>query len=270
MTYKAIETSIDSGAPVELYEFILQPLSWKYTNYVEDIFHSAVNYVSANIKRSKISQSDEINRSEILITAPRDFEPANRFRVLPSSEPMIVRIYSKHHTDAERILIWQGRVMAASWSGPLVDITCEPVFSSLRRPGFRRYYTYICAHSLYGPKCRVVSETYRVVGNVISKEGSQLEVQVAAQKADGFYSGGFIAYLTPEGLIEQRSIISHTGTSVVLSTDALDLVGGMAISLFPGCNHTIPTCGAKFKNTNNYGGFPYIPTGSPFSGKTLF
>lgn len=270
MTYSSVETSVDDGNPIELYEFVMSPLSWYYTDNPKTITNGLHDYLTTTISRSKISQSEEINRVDLTITVPRDFAPADRFRVTPSSDPMIVNIRRKHVTDAEDILIWQGRVMSVSWEGATANLICEPTYSSMRRPGLRRYYTYICAHSLYGSKCRVVSEVYRVSDDVSSVADTVINVPIAGGQADGFYTGGFVEYLTEEGMTEQKLILSHIGSELTLATTPVDLVGGMLISIFPGCDHTIDTCEGKFSNKDNYGGFPYIPTGSPFAGKIIF
>jgi len=270
MTYESLETSVESSAPLELFEFTMSPLSWRYTNHVDDVDLGANSYLAENISRSIISQSDEINRSDLIITVPRSFIPAQRFKAIPPAEPMLFRLLKTNFGDSGYIVAWQGRVMAVAWEGAEAEITCEPIFSSLRRPGFRRYYSYICAHSLYGQKCQVVAEPLRVTSNVISINESTLEIQGAASKPDAYFSGGYIEYLTEEGLLEQRMIISHAATTIDLASAPADLVNGSEVSIFPGCDHTIATCQAKFANKNNYGGFPYIPTGSPFSGKTLF
>ena len=47
------------------------------------------------------------------------------------------------------------------------------------------------------------------------------------------------------------------------------LKAGDAFEAYPGCDHTLATCAAKFGNQLNYGGFPYIPVKNPFTGDAI-
>ena len=45
---------------------------------------------------------------------------------------------------------------------------------------------------------------------------------------------------------------------------------GDTIYLYPGCDRTLATCTAKFGNSANFGGFPFIPTKNPFGGSPIY
>lgn len=247
------------------------PLSWNLTNHVRDYQEGATTYISSTISISKISQSDEIAKSDLTITVPRDSAIAERFRIIPPAEPMTIVVKRAQFGTAGFIIVWQGRVVSVSWSGAEAVITCEPIYSTIRRPGFSRYYSNVCGHSLYGPKCRVIAELYKETAMVTSVSGINLVVIKAAEKPNGYYNGGYIEYLTDEGILEQRLIMTHVTSALSLSAAPSRLEGGKEIDFFPGCNHTINVCQSKFSNQENYGGFPYIPTtGTPFAGKTIF
>ncbi len=48
------------------------------------------------------------------------------------------------------------------------------------------------------------------------------------------------------------------------------LAVGVPVSVYPGCDHTLATCSAKFGNVARYGGFPYFPQKNPFGGDPIF
>ena len=43
-----------------------------------------------------------------------------------------------------------------------------------------------------------------------------------------------------------------------------------AVTLYPGCDHTLTTCDTAFSNSLNYGGFPAIPQKNPWAGDPVF
>jgi hypothetical protein len=43
------------------------------------------------------------------------------------------------------------------------------------------------------------------------------------------------------------------------------------VTLYPGCDHTLGAAGcAKFANTDNFGGTPFIPNKNPFGGTAIY
>ncbi|MCP5933964.1 hypothetical protein NL369_28010, partial [Klebsiella pneumoniae] len=91
----------------------------------------------APIKRSSIEQGDEINRSSIEITLPRDNPLAAMFIASPPDGVISVTLYRYHASDgaAETIVLWKGRVGGARLSGSVLILKCEPIATSLKRPG---------------------------------------------------------------------------------------------------------------------------------------
>lgn len=270
MTFSSQEKSIDDGQPLELFRFVMRPKVWRYSNHTEDVSVGPDVYLPNTISRTTITQTEEINKADLTITVPRYFGPADRFRVVPPSEPMVVTVSRMHFGTEEPLVAWQGRVMSVGWSGAKAEMVCQPIFSSLLRPGMRRYYSYVCGHSLYGPKCRVIANAHVQTALVTSVVHSKVGAGEFGAHADGHFTGGYIQYTTAEGIVEQRLIVSHVGTLITLAVPPVDLRGAMRIQAFPGCAHTTDICASKFDNLNNYGGFPYIPTGTPFAGKTIF
>ncbi|WP_303678184.1 phage BR0599 family protein [Ralstonia mannitolilytica] len=67
----------------------------------------------------------------------------------------------------------------------------------------------------------------------------------------------------------QRMIVASSGGAVTLSAPIPGLKAGDAFEAYPGCDHTLTTCAAKFGNQLNYGGFPFIPVKNPFTGDAI-
>jgi uncharacterized phage protein (TIGR02218 family) len=87
---------------------------------------------------------------------------------------------------------------------------------------------------------------------------------------DGWFTGGFIEYLTVDGFLETRMINRHIGTSIRVLTPILGMNVGDPVVAYPGCKRTVRDCIDKFNNFGNYGGFPNIPGRSPYDGNPVF
>ena len=65
-------------------------------------------------------------------------------------------------------------------------------------------------------------------------------------------------------------IVGHNANAITVSAVPPGLAIGDAIYLYPGCDRTLNTCHAKFGNSANFGGFPFIPTKNPFGGSPIY
>ncbi|MBU6956025.1 phage BR0599 family protein [Hahella sp. HN01] len=269
MSYSDRETSTDEACPVELYEFRRGTRVWRYTSAARDERFNAFVYSSIALKRGVIERSAQSGRAGFRVTLPRDVAVAQAFISTPPSEVTLLTVYRRHMDDSETVPVWMGRVLNAEWRGSEVEFNCEPVYTSLQRTGLRRLYQRNCPHALYGAACGASPTAHRIKGNVMAQEGPVIRVAAAADYADGYFAGG-IATWSAEGLTEKRMIVGQSGDAITLSTTPPGLRVGAAVMLYPGCDHTLTTCDAKFSNSLNYGGFPFIPSKNPFGGSPIY
>lgn len=270
MTFDARETSTDLGRPVELFEFGRDYQTWRYTSADREVTAASAIYKPRAISRTAIETSSEKARSGITITAPRDLEVAELFRVSPPTLAVTCIVRQYHEGDAELVTIWTGRVSGVKFTGISAEITCDPVFSAMRRIGLRRLYQRQCPHVLYNASCGVNRETFRTDGTTDAVTGSVVSVPQADLLPDGWFAGGYIEWEIAIGIVERRFITDHTAGSLTLSTLPYGLTGGTAVKVYPGCDHLLTTCSTKFSNVANYGGFPYFPLKNPFGGDPIF
>lgn len=271
MTFDAVERSASNGAPIEFFTFSRDFQAWRYTSADRAIDVAGATYDPRAISRSGVESSQEVARSTLTITAPRDLEVAELYRLAPPSLPVMLTVQQWHDGDGELVVVWTGRVVTVEWGrGAAVEITCEPIQSAVRRVGLRRAYQRGCAHVLYGPDCRVNATAYRIDTTVDAVTGKTASIGAAATKPDGYFAGGFLEYLDGAGVIERRFITDHTGPALTLSASPAGLGPGDAVKLFPGCDHLLATCSAKFGNELNFGGMPYIPQKNPFGSDPIY
>ncbi|HYE35512.1 phage BR0599 family protein [Methylocaldum sp.] len=269
MTYDAREASVCAGNPAELYEFRRGADYWRYTSADEDQAYNSQTYGKTPLTRSDVEELSELNRINLKITLSRDNPVAELFRLYPPGDVVTVTIRRKHRDDAEAIVIWLGRVLNCEWAGAEAVLHSEPAYTSIRRNALRRHYQRQCPHVLYGSACGVNQAAFKISGAVSGVSGSTITVLAADALADGHFAGGFAAYASA-GATENRLITNHAGAVLTLAAPILGLWLGDAVDLYPGCDHTLSTCAAKFSNHLNYGGMPYIPEKNPFNLSTLY
>jgi len=270
MTYEAAETGEATGRPVELYTFARDYLAWRYTSADRAVVAGGQSFAPRPISRSAIEATSEKARAAITITAPRDLPVADLFRVAPPTTGVTVLIQQYHEGDGELAALWTGRILGVSFEGMVARIQCEPVSTSMRRVGLRRVFQRQCPHVLYGPACGVNSTSRRIAATIDAVTPGTVLVPQADSLADGALAGGYLEWEVATGIMERRFIESHVGAVLTIVGSTYGLAASMEISLYPGCDHTMATCDAKFSNAPNYGGFPYWPQKNPFGGDPIF
>lgn len=271
MTYAAAETSVEGGSPQQLFEFSYMGRVLAFTNGPADLVIDGRTFLATTIAHSDFEDTDEIARNDITVTVPRDNAAAELFRIAPPSETVLLTIFEVHadDVDEEKKPVWTGRVMNCDWRGLAASLRCESIYTSLKTPGLRRLYQRNCGHVLYGPRCRLSNLTYQVSIGVEVVNGITLEAATLAEQVDGYYDGGYAEWESTPGLIDRRAVRSHIGAVITITHPFVGMEAGATIKVYPGCDHTLATCHAKFANSANFGGFPNMPKKNPFAGTSL-
>lgn len=269
MTYAAIESSVQQGAPVELYEFTQGTQRWFYCSGADPVTRLSVVYAPSNIQRDRVKQSTDIFKNGIKLTFPRDNEFAKQFLGFAPEEVTTLTIYRGHYSDPDQqfVIYWKGRLLSAKATESKIELECEPIYTSIRRPGLRAKFEYGCRHVLYGRGCGVNRELYKHEGTVIGISGG-LNVSVSGIVGvfpDGYFTGGII--FDEDGA--SRFIVAHVGAVLTMSRPLPSIVGASTARVYPGCDHLRTTCLTKFNNLDNFGGFPWVPSRNPFDGSSI-
>lgn len=270
MPYNTIETSIQDGQPVELYEFRHGLNVYRYTSADTDQVFSGNTYTAVPLSRNAIEATQEIARGALNLNCARTLPLLDLFNPLPPSDVVTLTVRRFHRDDSEAVVIWMGRVLNISWAGLQASIRCESVYTSIQRPGLRRMYQKQCPHVLYSAQCGVNRAVFRETLAVASISGLAITLTGLGAFAAGYFAGGFIEYVGAAGEIERRAIRGHSGAVLTINFQAVGLTVGASVDVFPGCDHALGTCDSKFGNRLNYGGMPYIPTKNPFGGAPIF
>lgn len=270
MTYSSRETSVQNGVPIQLLQFVQGLQEWYYTTASYSIEALGKTWVPTPVQFSAVTQSNEMAKDTLSLKFPRGHEFASVFLGYNTPDVLTsVTLFRGHvnDPDAQFITYWKGRVSSFKASGETLSLECEPIFTSLRRPGLRARYQRTCRHALYGRGCRLDAEDWGTAGVLTAVDGATLTIPAAASLPIGYLSGGMVK--TPDGIL--RYVIGHNGSQVTLMRPVRKLVDsvGSAVTVYPGCDHTRSTCQARFDNIDNYGGFSWIPTKNPFGGSSI-
>jgi uncharacterized phage protein (TIGR02218 family) len=272
-TYTALESSVAAGRPVEVYAFSLGATTWRYTTASQTVSYGGNDYEPAALSRSSIEDSDDVDKNRLTIKAPYSFALLTNLIGSAPAETVSVTILRGHIGADDFVTIWKGRVVSVSFGTEQeADITCESVFTSLRRNGLRRQFQQTCGHVLYGAACGVDKDAFAVTETVTVVSGTVLTVPGVSGEDRNYFAGGYIEYVDPDtGATARRMVTKNKGEEVTLATFPFGLSDGDSITLYPGCDHTVPHCTNKFNNYNRYGGMPFIPVnGNPFGSTRVF
>lgn len=264
MAYTDKELSTQDGEIYEMYDFIRGTWAMYLTTRATEVRVSDLQvYEPAPITRGKIRQGEDIRKDVITITVPRGHALAAQFVNIAPEATTSVTIRRNHRTldFSEAVVIWKGRVIGAEPKGQKTEISCESIYTSMRRIGPRFRAELICQHVLYSAECGADQPAMRVDDTIASMTSpTVLEMNSISGSYDsGWFSGGILEH---EG--DSRYIIAHSGSTITISRPMQNLSVGDEVALYPGCDRIITTCRDKFDNKNNYLGFPWFPEKNPF------
>ncbi len=275
MPYQEIEESSHSGSPVELYTFSRGVQEWRYTSFSEDITFNNKNYTAAPIERGKIEATPDLGKVNLKIQTVRTLDFLTQYIASSPSDVINLVVTRFHLGDTDSTTPWRGRVTNVRFEEVEATITCQPIYTAVKRPGLRRVYQSSCPHVLYNSPCNIIQTNYTTSAQVSAVGGNTITspsfIINNANFGPEWFTGGMVLF-TGNGVNDRRFITDHnnsTGT-ITVSLPFTDLTVGDTVSAFPGCDHTTVTCKGKFNNLNNYGGFPYIPDKNPMDGTPIF
>ncbi len=269
MTFEAQEEGF--GYPIELYEFRLGVTEdFFLTSHDAEIEFQSHTYIPQQMQRQSVEQNTEIERQEMKIDIQRDSAVLESFVGFPPTQIMTLTIFRQHLNDLanEFVTVWKGRVLTIEWSGSQATIACEPVFTSLKRPGLRRKFSSQCPHIHYGAECKVNNLAFQTIGTISAFAANVITAPQWAVTAAGFYDGGYVTFDS----VHFRTVLDDDGAGnlTIVTPFPTDFGIGSLVEAFPGCAHDLADCNDRYSNVNNYGGFPYSPDRNPFGGTILY
>lgn len=259
---------------VEFFRFVRGSETWRFATVSSPITAGGSVWQPAPIQRSSIDISTEVEKSQVMILAHRDFAPAAPYVYTTPRDPTYVTIYRADLASVGSTFgaIWHGQISGVQWQGATMEVTCEPVLALLRRSSPRQRYSSSCRWALYDSGCganRNAAAHFRT-GEIIDTESST-RIRIATSEAfndvENYARGGTIQVTSIPGVPIET--VTHSEATVIvgsfrerwieLARPLEDYGLGEMIRLQRGCGHRLEDC-SGFANVPRFGGFPYLPT----------
>lgn len=284
MTYIAQEESVEDGQPIELFRFSNIEEVFTYSNGQFETVFNAKTYVPIAISRSDPDLQSVTSQRNLIVTVPADNAFVQRYVSTVPASIDDFKLFRQHTTDGgtpETVTYFSGQVVSVAFKDKIAEITIENFGSILDRLVPQQTSRNPCNHILYDSKCGVTDTSFAITGVVTTISGDGLELtldtgsntipdtglELTAQLNSDptFFNGGFLARSNIE-LRMVRAVVNDMGNkatiTVLFPLQTIDT--GVALTMFAGCDHQLPTCIDKFDNVDRYGGFPFIPEKNPF------
>jgi uncharacterized phage protein (TIGR02218 family) len=266
-----LEGSLQSSEPIEVYRIVFGSTVYRYTSSQTSVVLDGETYLPQPISRGRLSQNRERQPQTLDITVPGTLEfPRNYLNIAPGriASVSIIRLQrNESPTFDTQLLIFKGTIGAVNYSddGRFAKLIARSIEYSKAESVPRFTFMGMCNNFLYDPFCKVNPDLYNEIGTC-SAGGTTtvLTVPNAANRADGFFNGG---YITPtSGLTDFRMVLAHTGDQITILLPFAEDVTGAEVQIFSGCDHILTgDCATKFDNVENFGGFHFVPNKNIFS-----
>ena len=256
---------------IELLDFQRGARHWYYAIGNRNVAAGGATYLASALQRGSISESADLARNTLDLTASQDLEFLAQFGGTAPMQPIDVVLRKQKVSDGSISTSWKGVVGGVTWSTHDAKIHCLPPMASLQALALKRCWQVGCPLALFGAglgQCNASRTAVQLSATVTSVSGNVVHAAAFATKPDNWWSGGYFAWQTGE-TSEVRFIVDHAGDAVTLMTPALLDVGITVVAL-PGCNHTMTDCHDKFDNADNYGGQLGIPQKNPFGADSIY
>lgn len=230
-----------------------------------------VSFLPVPISFGEITASGSLDKASVEMRMPQNTPLADLFKLHPPSQVITLKVFQGHGDEDDYKVAWIGRILGGGREENEAVYTCEPVSTSMKRPGLRRNYQYQCPHVLYGPQCQANRAAATISRAVTAVAGALVSIGGTFANPDN-YNGGIASWTTPDGRLEERTIVKRADTTtLIMSGVVVGLVVGQQIQLAFGCDHRLELAGNTLtgdcidlhNNVLNYGGDLWIPLKNP-------
>jgi hypothetical protein len=273
MSYVTDEASVESGAPIELFEFIGSDPSvntFRYTTADADVTFDpgdgggSRTFYAIPMKRSGVVLKADGSDPSIVVTLPTDSALARRYVFQIAPPDLYLTVFRCHINvgTEEVITAWEGDVISWSVQGNLVEFTVPNdlavrVEESIPKVKYQRY----CNNSLYDAVCGVPKSGDNVLQTSVASFPDEKKVAVnnVGGKPNGYWDGGEIRH---DATGESRMILTHFAKHLtILYPFSANVDINETVTLARGCNHSLQDCrtfNLPAGNTDNFTGFALV------------
>jgi len=272
MTYEAQEESLESGQPIELYEFFAGGVPFRFTNGETEQVRTGETYLAAGISRSNIKRSGPKFEAETEIRGSLEDETISGFltqwaQISPEGHTTI-KIYEKHLTDGagEYRTNFIGEVESVRFDELQARLLCKTMGDITTREGPKDTWGGDCENQFGDSYCQVILTNFQkqLPLTTLGADGITLTFNTVG---DGQNNGDFIGGMVKlqSRPFDFRFVVDHVGDVLTLQQPFADISPGDPCDIVQGCHHTVDDCLNRFDNLVEYGATPYTPRDNPFT-----
>lgn len=253
------------------------------TSFERNLTLSGNTYISRKIDHGELRASLFIDRDEVQISSEIIAgDPITLIATGKSESTTRIEIFAvdvSGSTASNPVQLFAGDILSASIRGSKLTakaVTGGTVFDRL----FPRMRLQIgCNHSLFSAGCTLASSSWKFTATMadpgtagypftfilgsVAKVGGGTPTMGAGYFAGGWAEFGSGANTVKRQILNSTAVVSGV-TTITLSKDpAVFPAIGDSVTLYPGCDGAFATCSAKFGNSLNFGGMPFIPSSNP-------
>lgn len=258
MSYSAIEKSVQSAEPVELYKISLNGETFRITSYNKPYLFLGEWYQPEQIKRGEIILDAVYFDDKFKVTIPLRSLTGRRMVQNGYEGVSTIEIIRTHVGDNDYLTLWSGKVVEIAVSTHYLDLVSMPQTYAFLKTGNRAKYSRLCRHILYSRECGVNRDGHDVQATINSQ--NQVLLGLSRNLNDEFLGG---TLRLANGM--QKLIVGIDGNVITtISPFKIDVIG-QSVTIWKGCDKSLECCKNRFNNMNRFGGFPYIPVKNIFT-----
>lgn len=278
--FDTFEISRFGGKPVRLFRFQRQDVIWRFAQADRVITAGGFDWLPAQIDRDEIKQTGERAKDKLkirlaylrdpnapLIDVPNTQSLGDLWHPYIPSDVVSVMCLSTHFGDAAApVLEWSGEVAQPEYTDVELSLTCVPgkAITEARNQGAK--WQRACWKSPYSTGlrgCNLDPADFEVPATLTSMVGLTAKAAAFATAPLSLLQGS-LSWVRSSGLVERRTITSHTlgSDTVTLLYGGEELAAALEVIALPNCPGTWAACVAR-DNTINFGGAMFKPIENP-------
>lgn len=267
-SFDALETSVESSRPIELYQFVVGGRSFFYTSAEDEIVTpDSQEWTPESIARGKLVQGSDQSTRTVTVTMPATNPFAALYVGVPPGARGEVSIFRYQRgevpTLATQVLLFSGVVQSVKFpnEGESAEVAVRDLASALERTVPRATFMGLCNRFLYDDGCGVDPAGHTHVGEVLSMVANVIEVDGAGASGHDFAGG----YVTPSTGIDPRLVLAQSGNFLTLLVPFGSDMTGLNMQCLAGCDHRVDgDCALVYDNVERFDGFAFVPNRNPF------
>lgn len=269
---------------VRLFRFELGGLVWLFAQADRNVLAGNSFWVGGGIERDEIKQNSERAQDKLKIRFDYLRDPNAPVALLPPTQGLgdvwhpyvpssVVRVSCFTLNAAGELLHdWSGEVRQPRFTDVQLELTCVPgnARAEARNQGLK--FQRSCTKDPYTTGirgCNLNPADFQIDA-VLSAQSGLTVTAAAFATAPHSLLQGWLSWMRSNGIVERRTIVEHSGSTLRLLYGGHGLANGLAVSVLPNCPGTFAACEARRPDpVLHYGGAIYGPFENPYNGGSM-